>query len=227
MADAAHISLAFETSGRFGSIALGIDGRFIETADLPRKRRHNLELMPLVAALFEKHNLKPADLTELYISQGPGSFAGLRIAIATSKMLALTNPALKLVGIPTIEVLAEQYKDAAEHVAVCMNIKRGTMYAGVYRDGQPILAPNLRPADELLAKTPRPLAIVAEVDTGIEPADGITVLPKESIEASAATTWHLGQAYASQGKFTPAQDLVPLYIREPEAVTLWNELGRD
>lgn len=220
-------SLAFETSGRFGSIALGIDGTFIEAAPLPRKKRHNLELMPVVATLCDKHGLKPSDLSEIYLSLGPGSFTGLRIAIASAKMLALTNPNLKLVGIPTIEVLAEQYKDAAEHVSVCMNIKRGTMYAGVYRQGKTIIEPDLLSADELLTEAPRPIAIVAEVDTGIEPGDTITILDLESIEAEASITWQLGKAYAEAGRYTDPAELSPLYIREPEAVTLWRELGRD
>jgi len=222
----APAALTFETSGRFGSIALGIDGALVETAALPRKKRHNLELMPVVATLFEKHGLQPGDLKQLYVSLGPGSFTGLRIAIATAKMLALANAELKLVGVPTIEVLAEQYKDAAEHVAVCMNIKRGTMYAGVYRDGGEVIAPALRSADALLAEAPRPLAIVAEVDTGIEPGEGVTIVPRASIEADAAVTWRRGKAYAGQRRSTAPADLLPLYIREPEAVTLWSELGR-
>lgn len=220
-------SLAFETSGRFGSIALGIDGDYLESASLPRKKRHNLELMPVVADLCDKYSLKSTDLTQLYVSLGPGSFTGLRIAVATAKMLTITNPALKLVGVPTIEVLAEQYKDAAEYLAVCMNIKRGTMYAGVYQDGKPIIEPALRSDAELLAHAPRPLAIVAEVDTGIQPSDDVTLLDPDRVEAQAVTAWALGNAYAQQDRFTNPQDLAPLYIREPEAVTLWNELGRD
>lgn len=226
MQDAAA-SLAFETSGRFGSLALGIDNELVETADLPRKKRHNLELMPAVAALCDKHHLKPNDLAELYISLGPGSFTGLRIAIATAKMLAITNPSLRLVGVPTIEVLAEQYKGAADHVVVCMNIKRGTMYAGVYKDGKPVIEPALRSAEELLEQAPRPLAIVAEVDTGIEPSGGIAIVERDTLEADAAITWHLGKHRAGEGRFTAPAEIQPLYIREPEAVTLWNELGRD
>lgn len=220
-------SLAFETSGRFGSIALGIGGEHVEAAELPRKKRHNLELMPAVAALCEKHQIKPADVNELYVSLGPGSFTGLRIAIATAKMLSLTNPSLKLVGVPTIDVLAQQYKNAAAYVAVCMNIKRGTMYAGVYREGTVVIEPALRTAEALLYQAPRPLAIVAEVDTRIAAVAGVTIVACEGIEADASETWRLGQALAGVGRFTAPADLLPLYIREPEAVTLWNELGRD
>lgn len=222
-----RVSLAFETSGRFGSVAIGLDGQLIETAPLPRKRRHNLELMPVVATLLEQHHQTPADLDELYISLGPGSFTGLRIAVATAKMLAFTNPSIKLVGVPTIEVLAHQYQDAAEHVAVCLNIKRGSTYAGVYHQGQAQFDPALRTFDQLLDQAPRPLAIVAEVDTGIQPAKDLIIVDGSTVEASAATTWQLGQARAQADRHTTPDQLLPLYIREPEAVTLWNELGRD
>lgn len=221
------ISVALETSGRDGVVALGIDGKLVVTRDLPRIRRHNIELLPTLAALFDEHGLKPADLGELYVSLGPGSFTGLRIAITTAKMLALTVPGLKLVGVPTMEVLAAQHAAAAEHVAVCMNIKRGTMYTGVFRAGVCIVEPALRTAEELVDACPRPAAVVCEVDPQLPPTDGLTVLPPESAKADAAVTWRVGNALAGQGKFTPADDLLPQYIREPEAVTLWNELGRD
>lgn len=221
------ISVALETSGRDGAIALGIDGKLIETRDLPRIRRHNIELMPTLAELFESHGLIPGDLRALYVSLGPGSFTGLRIAITTAKMLSLTVPGLKLVGVPTMEVLAAQHAAAAEHVAVCMNIKRGTMYTGVYRAGVCIVEPALRTSEQLLDACPKPVAVVSEVDPQLPPAQGVTVLPPEAAKADAAVTWHVGRALAESGQFTSPEGLLPQYIREPEAVTLWNELGRD
>jgi len=221
------ISIALENAGREGAIALGIDHQLVESRDLPRKKRHNVELMPTLAAMFDDHGLQPAELNELYLSLGPGSFTGLRIAIATAKMLSLTVTGLRLVGVPTMEVLAHQHAEAAEHIAVCMNIKRGTMYTGVFRGGRCIVEPGLRTPEELLAASPRPLAVVSEVDPGIVPGDGVTVLPPEAAKPDAAATWRVGRAMAEAGKFTSADALLPLYIREPEAVTLWRELGRD
>jgi len=220
------ISVAFETSGRTGQIALGRGDTLLEACHLPQKKRHNLELVPALDALCREHGLTAGDLDELYISLGPGSFTGLRVAVATAQMLAMTNPKLKLVGVPTIEVLALQHKDACEHIAVCLNIKRGTMFAGVYQDGRAVVAPALRTADDLLTQAPRPLAVVAEVDCGIEPGDGVTLLLPEAAVADASITWAVGRALAGQGQYTAPPELQPLYIRQPEAVTIWDEQGK-
>lgn len=220
-----HIaSLVFETSGRVGHVALGLGDQFKEAREVPRTRRNNLELIPTADGLLRDHELTPNDLAELYISVGPGSFTGLRMVIAAAKMLALTNPDLKLVAVPTLEVLAHQNAQGDKPVAVCLNIKRGTMYCAVYRDGQQIIEPALRSMNELLAAAddPAKLQLVSEVDL-----DHPAQLPLDKAVVDPQSTWTLGQAYAGEGRFTAPAALLPLYIREPEAVTLWNELGRD
>ena len=218
------VSLAFETSGRVGHVALGVGDQFNDAREVPRTRRNNLELIPTADALLRDRGLTPSDLTELYISVGPGSFTGLRMAIAAAKMLALTNPELKLVAVPTLEVLAHQNAQADRPVAVCLNIKRGTMYCAVYRDGQQVVEPALRSLEALLATVDEvdQLQLVSEVDL-----DHPAQLPLENAIVDPQATWTVGQRLAREGRYVRPQDLLPLYIREPEAVTLWNELGRD
>ena len=114
----APISIALETAGRVGHVALGVGDRFITSREVPRTRQRNLELVPTLGALLREHDFAPGDIDVLYVSLGPGSFTGLRMAIATAQMLALAQPSIKLVGVPTLDVLAHQHKGAAEHVAV-------------------------------------------------------------------------------------------------------------
>lgn len=222
--DALQISLVFETSGRTAHVALGMGDQFEESREVPRTRRNNLELIPTADALLRDHDLTPSDLSELYISVGPGSFTGLRMAIAAAKMLALTNPDLKLVAVPTLEVLAFQNAQGDKSVAICLNIKRGTMYCAVYQADQQIVEPALRSMDELLTTVDDPthLSLVSEVDL-----DHSAQLPMDKAIVDPQSTWAIGQRLAREGRYTDPQALLPLYIREPEAVTLWNELGRD
>ncbi len=84
-------NLAIETSSRSASIALGCADRLIEAVDLPPQRRHNVGLMPAIDRLCGAHGVTPRDLAEVYVSLGPGSFTGLRVAVAAVKMLALAQ----------------------------------------------------------------------------------------------------------------------------------------
>jgi tRNA threonylcarbamoyladenosine biosynthesis protein TsaB len=217
-------TLVFESASRTAHVALAIGDDSIEAREVPRTRRNNLELIPTADALLREHDLTPSDLTELYISVGPGSFTGLRMAIAAAKMLALTNPALKLVAVPTLDALAIQNQRGDEPIAVCLNIKRGTMYCAVYQNGRQLVEPALRSMEQLLASVEDParLSLVSEVDL-----DHPAQLPLDNAIVDPRSTWTVGRRLSRARHYTDPQALLPLYIREPEAVTLWNELGRD
>ncbi len=218
-------NLAIETSGRAGSIALGRGGELLGVAPLGEPRRHNLGLMPAVDALCREHGVKPNELDEVYVSLGPGSFTGLRVGITTAKMLALATGA-RVVGVPTLDTLAEAAAPGA--VAVGLNFKRGTLYSAAYERGERVLDPALRTLEGLLAAAPRPVSLIAEkLPPDAALPDGVTLLPPEAATARAEVLWRLGRRLAGEGRFTDAADLSPLYVREPEAVTLWNERHGD
>lgn len=50
-------------------------------------------------------DLKPADLDRIAVAQGPGSYTGLRVAVATAKTLAYTLN-IDLVGVSSLYALA-------------------------------------------------------------------------------------------------------------------------
>lgn len=197
MTDPQH-NLAIETSTRTGRVALGRGDDLLATAALPEKRRNNLDLVPTIDGLCGKNGLAPNDLAELYVSLGPGSFTGLRSAVAAAKMLSLTL-GLKLVGVPTLDVLREQHPESV----VCLNVKRNTAWSA-----GPGLEPALRSLDELRA-IGKPL-IADTLD------DATPAVPRVE------TVWQLGRARAADNRYDDPLTLAPLYIREPEAVTLWD-----
>ncbi len=199
MRGAAPYNLAIETASRRGVIALGRGDRLLEAAELPVKRRHNIELIPAIASLCEKHGVAPAQLGEVYVSLGPGSFTGLRIALATVKMLALAH-GCRVVGVPTLEALCREHPEAM----VCLNVKRGSAWSA-----GPGHEPALRSLEEIEAAG---LPIVSEAIEG-------AAAPRFNVEQ----VWALGRVRAKTGARDEPATLSPRYIREPEAVTLWNQ----
>jgi len=247
--DRPRYQLAIETSCRPGSISLGCGDQLMASVDLPDPNRpprqpgNRLDLMASIDQLAQQHHVTPTQISDVYLSIGPGSFTGLRTAVTTAKALAYTLGA-RLVAVPTVQAIAlnvpvpvfpTNETDGFEHLAVCLNLKRDSMYVGLFeRDGNPtnhsrwVLSqpPAVWALNPLLDTAPRPMAIVGNplpprrLDT---PTDGITLLDATLVIPRSEAVWQIGQTMASQGQYTDPFKLSPIYARPPEAEELWNK----
>lgn len=225
--------LTLEASGREARIALGCGDELLEEQALRRSVRHNLELLPAVDALCRRHGVPPAALAEIYVSTGPGSFTGLRCAMAAARMFAHTLGA-RLVALPTAAVLAQAVPaaDPAVSLAVMQASKRGTLFVTFFdvRDGawHPRGPGRIEETASLLAGLAKPTWLLAEasIDLGAarDAADpGLRWLEAAYQSPTAAAAFALGRRCARQQRWTNPLELVPLYPREPEAALLWQE----
>ena len=106
------LALAFDTAN--GTIAIGIGRldastksiRTIATAEEHAERSSNTKLMPMVDELFASHGLDRRDMACVAVGVGPGSFTGVRIAVATAKGIA-SAMGIPLVGLSTLNVVAQ------------------------------------------------------------------------------------------------------------------------
>ena len=68
------------------------------------------------------------------MAQGPGSYTGLRVAVATAKTLAYTLN-IELVGVSSLYALAA-VADFDGLVVPVIDARRNNVYTGFYKDGQ-------------------------------------------------------------------------------------------
>jgi tRNA threonylcarbamoyladenosine biosynthesis protein TsaB len=103
--------LAIDTATKLAGLALYDEklGRMLGEETWHTVNNHTVELMPRLVRLLEEQGVAPADLSGLAVSLGPGSFTGLRIGLGVAKGLALAQK-LPLVGIPTLDVVAQPHK---------------------------------------------------------------------------------------------------------------------
>jgi tRNA threonylcarbamoyladenosine biosynthesis protein TsaB len=97
--------LAIDTASRFISLALHDGHQLHFESTWHTRNNHTIELAPAIRRAFQQTQIGPADLTAVAVSQGPGSFTGLRIGLGVAKGLAMAQN-LALVAVPTLEVVA-------------------------------------------------------------------------------------------------------------------------
>ena len=224
--------LALETSGSVGGIALARGPERLALRALHTERNHAVELPPAIDALVRQVGWQPEEIDEIHVSAGPGSFTGLRVGITAARTLAWAVGA-RIVRVPSFEALARNALAAAPrpaHVAVLLDAKRAQVYAAVFalRDGRCETITDacvIRP-ERLLAQAPRPLAVLGEgIPFHRQAVDnaGVEILPESLWPARAEHVHAVGLERAARKEYTPPRDLVPLYLRRPEAEEKWEQ----
>lgn len=124
-------ALAIETSGRTGSVAIVRDGIVLAEPTFEHGLKNAAAILPMIDRLCREQGIGPADIKELYLSIGPGSFTGLRIGVTLAKTMALTTR-VKIVAVPTVEVLAHNAPADARHVIIVLDAKRDQIFTASF-----------------------------------------------------------------------------------------------
>lgn len=128
--------LALDTSTRQASVALCNEERLYGEYTWHVGNNHSVELLERVQRLLAESEITMSALEGVVVATGPGSFNGVRVAVAAAKTLAfaLRRP---LVGISTLEAGAAQHQQWPGLVCSLLEAGRSELYAACYLfDGQ-------------------------------------------------------------------------------------------
>ena len=130
--------LAIETTGAEASVAvINEKGEvFMEASD--QKLSHLQNLMPMVDILLSKRGMSIDDVDYIAVSEGPGSFTGIRIGVSSARALAQAL-GLKTIGVPTLKTFLYNTPDYRGVICPIFDARRSQVYGGAYRwssDGQ-------------------------------------------------------------------------------------------
>jgi tRNA threonylcarbamoyladenosine biosynthesis protein TsaB len=220
---------AIDTSTVLGSVAL-FDGAELVAEDAARvSNAHGESLLPMVSRLFERVAWRASDVARWGVGIGPGSFTGVRIAVATAKGIAIATGA-ELVGVTSLDAVAHGIE--ANLVVSVVAAGKGEMFVQARQGGRIILAPAHVPIAETAVRVAevvrahaeagvaRPTLVVAgEAARAIDWSclgSGVVLAvepPHDLPRASAIGRVAFGRASDD------ADALVPLYVRPPEITT--------
>lgn len=126
--------LSIETSTSICSVALHERGVLLALAEIKETGAHAEKLLQLVDEVFEKAVLSFADLDAVAVSQGPGSYTGLRIGVSSAKGIAYGLD-IPLIGINTLQAMAaSQPLNPGEFVVAVLDARRMEVYTQTFGD---------------------------------------------------------------------------------------------
>lgn len=209
--------LAFDTSSTALSVAILDDDHLLAETTLTIKKNHSITLMPAIDFLMQSVGLKPGDLDRIVVAEGPGSYTGLRIAVATAKTLAQTLK-IDLVGISSLLALVPEEQTGL--LVPIMDARRNHVYAGFYEAGQAVLPEGHMAFEAVLelVKDREQVTFVGEVAAFEEQIR--QALPHASYKESlpqAALIGRLGKNLEPVN----LHDFVPNYLKRVEAEENW------
>lgn len=193
------ITLALDTSTERGSVAVLAGGALLLDENFSADRSHSASLF----AVLERALAVSPPIDQIAVGLGPGSYAGVRIAIAAALGVHLARGA-ELVGLPSVAALES---DSLRYLAIG-DARRDSFYFTRCEDGHCAEGPLLVSAAGLIAKLEAPgnnLPIFV-------PAP-LPLLPHARVALPSAA--RLARLAAAGQSITARGNLEPIYLREP------------
>jgi tRNA threonylcarbamoyl adenosine modification protein YeaZ len=132
--------LGLDTTGGYCSAALCDEAKVLAYKSENIGRGHAERLAPMVAEILAEANLAAKDVDKIAVCTGPGSFTGLRVALAFAKGFALPCK-LSVVGIDALGVNYFMHQpEGLSYTVVFRDIRRNEIMFGTYSGEKPLFA---------------------------------------------------------------------------------------
>ena len=209
--------LAFDTSSKALSLAILEDKQVLAETMINIKKNHSITLMPAIDFLMGSLDWTPKDLDRIVVAEGPGSYTGLRIAVATAKTLAHTLN-IELIGMSSLLSLVPRQQEGL--LVPLMDARRNNVYAGFYENAKPVMPEAHLSFAEVLEKVTdaEQVTFVGEVGPFVEQIQ--EQLPQASYQESLPNAANLA-LWAWDKKADSLHDFVPNYLKRVEAEENW------
>ena len=214
--------LSIDTSSNICAVAVLKDTTLLKEISQNSGLTHSENLLPMIQNLLSELTIPLKDIDLIVCDKGPGSFTGIRIGVATAKGFSdsLSTPAI---GISSLEALAYNVKEPSVICSI-IDAKNDNVYVGVFENTgeQYILRRNFSLEnifnfiDELQSKE-YPIIFVG--DGAIKYKDEILKkIPNSKFSTNNyLSAYNLGLAGLAHYSVGQNDDLLPLYLRKPQA----------
>src|ERR1700761_6892825 len=124
------LDLAIDTSSSVGSLALGNAQVVVQSIEFRGPQRHSAALFPALTRL----GIPRLKLRRIIVGIGPGSFSGIRVALAAAQGLAMVQN-IPVIGICSAWSVALQKKNVTR-LGIFADAKRREAFCTVFKNGE-------------------------------------------------------------------------------------------
>src|SRR6201997_721173 len=194
-------------------------GRLIAQASQAMKRGHAEALMPLIAAVMRDAGLPFAALDRIAVTNGPGSFTGLRVGLSAARGIALAADK-PVVGVTTLTAYAAPVvsRNGENPVVSAIDARHGQVYLQVVDgNGGSLIMPQVMPVEEALTAwrfgAPHLVGNAARILADRWPKDAPAPVRVDA-QGAPDIAWVAWLGAAVSPDTAPAR---PFYLRAPDA----------
>lgn len=211
--------LSIDSAGKTAAVALTEGEQVLAAGFADQGLTHSQMLLPLVDETLKKAQTDLAAVDAFAVTNGPGSFTGLRIGCALVKGMALGRPCY---AVPTLMALACNERASGRTAVALLDARCKQVYMGGYaldESGAPIAviadrACAVEEAEELIKALDAPAVLLGDGAYLLEHlADGEKIIMSEKNAI-------LGDSIAYAAGYlqaVPPANLVPAYFRLSQA----------
>ncbi len=220
--------LGLDTATWQATAGVVVDGSVRAERFQAARGNHAVTLLPLIDEVLQAADLTIDDIDGIAVSNGPGSFSGLRVALGVAKGIVCATGAA-LVAVPTLEALARSVAHVADHRAVCpvLDARKGEVYAAAFQVSRGgcsrLLDDGVFLAEAVLGVLPRPCVMVGDALSAYGAlfaarlGPQATLLPVDTFGPRGGTVGLIGWERLRAGVRDDAAALEPFYIRPSDA----------
>ena len=227
--------LAIETSTPGASVALVEDRATVSTASRFDRVGHANFVVSAIDFCFDQADWSPQDLDCVVVDVGPGLYTGIRVGLATAQGLGAAF-GVPIIPAVSVDALALEARTGHRLIWAIVDVRRGEFAVASYR--------------------PVPGGVVKETSNELVTPDGFRAMLQSSSEQSLVVGDHgqlpdgffrglsqvktgkprypyavalaeIGHGRYDKGEFPAADDIRPVYMREPDVTINWEKLRRE
>ena len=216
--------LAFDTTNNSVSVAISKGERILAYNEELRPSMQAETIVPMIEDTLKKAKLSYNQIDYLAVTNGPGSFTGIRIGLSVAKGILLST-AIKGIALSNFEFshfrASTQIKNY-EKIYIFLNAYRGQVYSQVFNQIGQATAPILLSYEQAIELLEKEQGIIGCAGSGVEPIyqkikniENIIILPR----FARVKSMHICKYLANKlliGQTSPTI-IEPLYIRSPDA----------